>query len=424
MRSASKTPSAPSRCPPADPLIAKDADRRTAALYDLIASINGFAPVGGNTITLLGDPAAPPTEPTRDSDAAITALVAAIDDARETVHVCFYIWLDDHNGGRVADAVSAAARRGVTCRIAVDTLGSRAFLTSARWKQMRDAGAHLLAELDDIPRLGRLAVGRPDLRNHRKIAVIDGRIAFIGSQNCADPAFRVKPKFAPWIDVLARCEGPIVRQAQALFLHTWIEGTGEQIAHLAAAEPLPERAQDGVAAQMYGTGPTTRGPAMSDSFVSAIYSARTELIITTPYLVPDEALLRALCAAPRRGIRTTLIVPARNDSTLVRLASRSNYRDYLEAGVELFEYPLGLLHSKTITMDGERALIGSANMDRRSLELNFEDNLLIADPDVTAQLRARQLGYRSVSRRIEAPARRSPWRELVQNTAALLSPLL
>lgn len=395
-------------------------------LFDLISTISGFEPVDGNTIALLGDPDALPEEPTRDCDAAIEALVAAIDDAHDTVHVCIYIWLDDGNGGRVADAVSAAARRGVTCRVAVDALGSRKFVRSPRWAQMREAGAHLHVDLNDIPRIGRFAVGRVDLRNHQKIFVIDNQVAFIGSQNCADPAFRAKPKYAPWIDVLVRCEGPVVRQVQALFLDSWISSTGEAVADLAAREPLPAHRDGGLVAQMFGTGPTTDGPAMSDSFVSALYSARRELIITTPYLIPDEALLRALCAAPRRGVATTLIVPARNDSPLVRWASRSNYADYVASGIQLYEYPLGLLHSKTITVDGERSLIGSSNMDRRSLELDFEDNMLITDAGFTAELRTRQLGYLSVSKRVDADQVESVGLadRLLQNAMAILSPLL
>ena len=167
---------------------------------------------------LLGDLGASPTEPTRDCDAAIKGLIEAIEAATEHIHLSFYIWLDDENGGRVADAISAAARRGVACRVMVDALGSRDFVRGPRWRQLREAGVHLLAALEDIPRLGRFAVGRVDLRNHRKLVVIDNRIAFCGSQNCADPQFRVKAKYAPWIDILLRCEGPVVRQAQHLFL--------------------------------------------------------------------------------------------------------------------------------------------------------------------------------------------------------------
>jgi cardiolipin synthase len=269
-------------------------------------------------------------------------------------------------------------------------------------------------------------VGRVDLRNHRKLVVIDNRIAFCGSQNCADPQFLVKARYAPWVDILLRCEGPVVRQAQHLFLATWIAETGEDLYGLPAAAPEPESHHEGVVAQMFGTGPTTRGNPMSDSFVSALYAAERELIITTPYFVPDEALLRALCAAPRRGVTTTLIVPARNDSALVAAASRSAYPDLLACGVRLFEYPLGLLHTKSVTLDARIALVGSANMDRRSLELNFENNLLALDPGLTADIRQRQLGYLSQSTAVKAETVKArPFRtRLIGDVIGMASPLL
>jgi cardiolipin synthase A/B len=402
-------------------------DPVAATVSDLCRSINGFGPTRGNRVVLLGDPAASPDKPTLDCDRAIEELIEAIGAATEHVHVSFYIWLDDGNGGRVADAISAAARRGVTCRVMADALGSRDFVRGPRWRQLREAGAHLQISLQDIPRMGNAAVGRVDLRNHRKLVVIDNRIAFCGSQNCADPQFRIKAKYAPWIDILLRCEGPVVRQAQHLFLATWIAETGEDDLYgLPAAAPEPERHPDGVVAQMFGTGPTSYGNQMSDSFVSTLYAAQHELIITTPYFVPDQALLRAVCAVPRRGVETTLIVPARNDSALVAAACRSSYRDLLRSGVRVFEYPLGLLHTKTLTVDGRIALVGSANMDRRSLELNFENNLLVLDPGITATIRDRQLGYLSQSTIVKADTVEDwPFRaRLVNNAIGMASPLL
>jgi len=397
-----------------------------AAQFDLCRSINGLGPVAGNRIVLLGDPAAAPDQPMRDSDSAIEALVRDIGQAREHVHISFYIWLDDDNGGKVADAVAAAARRGVRCRVMADGLGSRAFIRGPRWRQLREAGVTLVAMLSDIPRLGHLALGRVDLRNHRKIAVIDNRIAYCGSQNCADAAFRVKPKYAPWVDIFLRCEGPVVRQAQYLFLCTWIAETGEPLQGLAAAGPTPERFEPGSVAQMYGTGPMTRGDAMSDSFASAIYTARRELVITTPYFVPDEAVLHALCAAPRRGVETTIVFPRHNDSWLVEATSRSSYADLLSNGVRIYEYPLGLLHAKSMTIDGTMALVGSANMDRRSMQLNFENNLLVADEEVTAAIRSRQQAYLSVSHPVALDTVRAwPFHtRLVQNAVGMMAPVL
>lgn len=399
---------------------------RFAPLSELSRSINGLPLVGGNRIRLLGDPATPVEQPMVNSNLSIAALLADIGAARHQVHISFYIWLDDHNGGKVADAVAAAARRGVQCRVMIDALGSRAFIRSPRWRQLKDAGVHTLATLNDIPRLGNLSIGRVDLRNHRKLAIIDNAIAYCGSQNCADPEFRVAARYAPWIDILLRCEGPVVRQAQYLFLGTWIAETGEALAALPAALPGPERFEPGVAAQMFGTGPTTTGDAMSDMFVAAIYAARTDLLITTPYFVPDEALIRALCAAPRRGVATTIIFPKRNNSWLVGASCRSFYEELLDSGVQIREYTLGLLHTKSLTADGAFALVCSANMDRRSLQLNFENNLLIHDRDATAAIRQRQLSYLAASAAVDLDQVRA-WPlhlRLVQDAVAMMAPVL
>jgi cardiolipin synthase len=406
-----------SRMPlPDDAAFAADAIAPQAVpLFDLGCSINGFHALAGNRFALM-----------QDSNAAIDALVIDIGQAVAHVHISFYIWLDDNNGGKVADAVAAAARRGVRCRVMVDALGSRAFTRSPRWGQLRDAGVHTLATLDDVPRLGHLPIGRVDLRNHRKIVVIDNAIAFCGSQNCADPEFRIKAKYAPWVDILLRCQGPVVRQQQHLFLSAWIAETGEPLEALPSAGPPPRRFEPGAVAQMFGTGPTSRANAMSDMFVASLYAAREDLLITTPYFVPDEAILRALCAASRRGVKATLILPARNDSWLVGNACRSTYAALLAAGVAVYEYPLGLLHTKSITVDGQIALVGSANLDRRSLELNYENNLLIADRDTAQVIRQRQLAYLAVSHPVDIDSVRAwPFHQrLVQNAVGMMAPLL
>lgn len=404
-----------------------DVRPRINALFDLCHSINGFRPVGGNRIALLGHPGAPVDQPKLDCRAAIDTLIADIEQARQHVHIAFYIWLDDGAGGRVADAVANAARRGVQCRVMVDALGSRPFIHGPRWKQLGDAGVKLLKTLDDVSRWHHFAFSRADLRDHRKIVVIDNRIAYCGSQNCADPEFEVKPEFAPWIDMLLRCEGPIVRQQQSLFLSGWIAEAREPgLDGLPAAEPMPTRFAENVVAQVFETGPITRHNAMSDMFAACMYAARSELLITTPYFMPDEAILRALCAAPRRGVKATIIFPAKNDSWLVGNACRSTYADLLACGVAVHEYPLGLLHSKSLTIDGQLALVGSANMDRRSLELNFENNMLIVETDVVAAVHARQSGYLAASRPVTLDEVRAwPFRQrLVQNTIAMMAPVL
>lgn len=324
-----------------------------------------------------------------DSDTAITMLVADIDAAQQSVHLSFYIWLGDNNGSKVVEAVCRAARRGVTCRIAADAIGSRALIRSAYWTAMRDAGARLCSLLEAPLGLGFLVGHRTDLRNHRKIAVIDGRIAYAGSQNCADPAFLVKRRFAPWVDILVRLEGPVARQAEILFATAWTLETGEDLRPVMAMDPPPPSSA-GFAAIATGTGPLSPRGTMTDMFVSVLAAAQTSVTITTPYFAPDPPLIGAIVAAARRGVEVRIIFPRRNDSWIVGAISRAYYPVLARAGVRIFEYGGGLLHAKTIAVDTALALIGSSNMDRRSLDLNFESNILFESEPLAAQLRDRQ----------------------------------
>ncbi|MBN1477789.1 cardiolipin synthase [Candidatus Sumerlaeota bacterium] len=384
-----------------------------AHLFQVGRSVNGLGPVGGNRGRLM-----------RDSIETIDCLVEDIDSAREHVHLLFYIWLPDRSGCRVAEALKRAAARGVTCRAMADSLGSRLMIASKHWRDMREAGVHLASALPFRNPLLRPLRGRVDLRNHRKIVVIDGRITFCGSQNCADPEFRIKAKYAPWVDAVMRFEGPIARQNQFLFAGDWMAAVDEDISHLLMQPPEP--LQPGFPAQVIGTGPTIRNSAMPEVFEALMYAARRELVITTPYYVPDEPMQAALCASARRGVDTILILPARNDSWVVAAASRSYYSELLAAGVRIFEYQGGLLHTKSLTLDGEVTLIGSANMDRRSFELNYENNILLFDPPLTADMRQRQQSYIAQSMTIsrEMVECWGMYRQLWNNSVAMFGPVL
>jgi cardiolipin synthase len=382
-------------------------------LFRVGKSISGFEPVGGNSAELL-----------EDSNAVIDAMVADIDSAEDHVHLLFYIWLPDGNGCRVVEALKRAAARGVTCRAMADDLGSRNMIRSEHWGAMRDAGVHVAAALPIGNPLLRPLKGRIDLRNHRKIVVIDGRITYCGSQNCADPEFRIKPKYAPWVDAMMRFDGPIAAQNQRLFASDWMTYVDEDLDAL-LRQPI-SAPRPGIAAQVIGTGPTVRYSAMPEVFESLMYAARREMVVTTPYYVPDESMQNALCSAAYRGVDTTIVFPARNDSWIVAAASRSEYADLLAAGVKIYEYVGGLLHTKSLTIDGEVTLIGSANMDRRSFELNYENNILFFDPGLTVVVRQRQQDYIARSNPID-PQAVANWpmrRRLWNNTIAMLGPLL
>ncbi|WP_127089118.1 cardiolipin synthase [Aquabacter cavernae] len=386
---------------------------RFVPLFRVGQSVSYFAPVAGNRATLMPD-----------SAAAIDAMVADIDAARESVHVLFYIWLGDGSGLKVADALRRAAARGVTCRAMADDVGSRAFIRSPHWRDLEKSGVKVAASLPVGNPLMRPFKGRIDMRNHRKIVVIDNAITYCGSQNCADAAFAVKARFAPWVDIMARFEGPVVRQNQHVFASNWMAQVNEDLGPL-LAQPLAP-AGPGFIAQVVATGAAVRYSAMPETFVSLMNAARRELVITTPYYVPDEPLQAALCASARRGVNTTIIFPKRNDSWIVAAASRSYYAELLEAGVQIHEYVGGLLHAKTLTLDGAMTLIGSANIDRRSFELNAENNILLHDAEFTDAVRARQQVFLEASQPVTRPqvAAYSRWRRLLNNSIAMLGPVL
>lgn len=383
--------------------------------YQPIAALGeavGNHPVlGGNALELISD-----------ADLYIQRLVEDIDRATLHCHLLYYIYLDDHSGRRIAEALMRAAARGVKCRVLVDAVGSRRFLHSKLRQTMEQTDVRVVAALAANPL--RMVFARVDLRNHRKIAVVDGVIAYTGSQNIADAEFAPKARYAPWVDTSVRVEGPVVHDLQMLFVEDWYLDTNESLVDLLAIEtPIFE---DGMAAQVLGSGPNSYNEAMHQLSQSAFHTARHELILTTPYYVPDDATSAALCTAARRGVDTSLVVPARNDSRLVRIASCSYYDSLLEAGVKLYEFQDGLLHAKTMTMDRDLSIITTANLDRRSFELNFEVSVVVFDSDFSSQLRFLQRSYISRSVRIDHHRWRNRSRatRLGQNAIGILSPLL
>lgn len=380
-------------------------------------SINGFGVTGGNRGELLDSP-----------DGARERLIMDMDAAVSSIDVLYYIWLDDGTGGRVAAALERAAARGVRCRAVVDAVGSRAFLKSATWKRLAAAGVETGVTLPLEPLLVTMLSRRPDLRNHRKISVIDGRICHCGSQNCADPEFRVKPKFAPWVDIMLRFEGPVVRQMHLLFIKDWLT-LGEH-ALTAADEALLETPasehEGGFHAQVVGTGPVFSRNITAQLFARLIFEARREIIISTPYFVPGEMVCQALMGAAKSGVTVTLIVPRRNDSGFVARASRSYYPSLVAAGVSIHEFNGGLLHAKTLTVDGELTFVGSTNMDIRSFDLNFENDILFRDTELTGMVRQRQMEYLAAATPVEPSEVRS-WslaKRVWFNAFAVVGPVL
>lgn len=360
-----------------------------------------------------------------DSNAAIDSMVKDFDEARETIHISFYIWLTDNNGLKVVEALKRAAQRGVTCRVIADGIGSRALIRSEHWSAMREAGVGLCISMKVSFGLAFVLGSRVDLRNHRKIVVVDNRVTYCGSQNCADPEFRVKAKYAPWVDIMLRFEGPVARQNQLLFARDWMVEAGEDLTAL-MKRSSPEPTSEGFAAVAFGTGPISPRGAMTDAFINLLYCAECEVVISNPYFVPDPSLLGALICCARRGVRTMLILPARNDSWVVGAIGKAHYAQLVEAGVRLFEFRGGLLHAKTMVVDRTVTLVGSANMDRRSLELNFENNILLCSPEITDEIRRRQDTWLADSNEISPSSvmHRALPRRIGDNIATIFGPVM
>ncbi|SUO93107.1 cardiolipin synthase [Suttonella ornithocola] len=380
--------------------------------FQYLASINHLYPVTGNCAELMAD-----------GKVARKRLLQDIEAAKEQVNVLYYIWLNDETGQSVAQALIRAAKRGVSCRAVVDGLGSRAFLKTELWQELQAAGVQTAVALP-INHWWTIFQRRIDLRNHRKITLIDGKIVYCGSQNCADEAFVVKAKYAPWVDIMLRLEGPIVTQTQLLFAADWQLASGE--AELAIPTKAAEHLSSGFTAQVMGDGPTARSRSTAEFLSTLISTSQETIIISTPYFVPDATVLDALCAAAWRGVEVTLIVPKRNDSWIVSAVSRSHYRRLLEAGIKLYEFRDGLLHAKTLTIDEKITFIGSTNLDLRSFDLNYENNVLLSDEKVTQAVLERQLYYRSRSDLVELKAVLA-WsvpRKIWNNLLATISPIL
>jgi cardiolipin synthase len=349
-----------------------------------------------------------------------------INAAERTCHLEFYIWSTGGRTEEVAEAVMRAARRGVVCRVLVDAMGSRAFLRSETAERMRDAGVRLHGALPGG--LLRLPFVRFDLRLHRKILVVDGRVGYTGSLNMVDPRyFKRDAGVGQWVDAMVRIEGPAVEALAITFLADWYVETNEPLSELQAtgdAHPQPSRGE--CAVQVMPSGPAMAAHAVEQVLITAIYSAKEELVITTPYFVPSEPLSLALIAAARRGVKVILVLPARVDSKLVRFASGAFKGDMLEAGIRIAAFGDGLLHTKSVAIDRSHALFGSVNLDPRSMRLNFEILLALYDPEFAGRLRDLQQQYidRSVLLDFQAYHARSWARQTTENFARLLSPLL
>jgi cardiolipin synthase A/B len=373
----------------------------------LARKLGDFDVCGGNSIELLTDYAR-----------TVDRIIADIDAAHDCVNLLFYIFEADETGRRVADALERASGRGVECRVLMDAVGSKRGLRRLA-PRLRRAGVEVLTMMP--AGLFRRSAARFDLRNHRKIAVMDGCIGYTGSQNIVNPAF---VKGYPNEETMARVTGPVVAQLQAVFLADHSFEMGQPVAYQAHFPQL--LATGPSSAHLLPSGPGY-GRENGQEFIAALlYAAKRRVVITTPYFVPDEPILQAITSATDRAVEVHLVVSLHANQLVTQLAQQSFYETLLECGVAIHLYEPHFLHAKHITVDDEIAFVGSTNMDIRSFALNAEINLVVYDPGVVSHLQEIQQRYFQHSRLLSAEAwkRRSLSRKVLQNSARLADSLL
>jgi cardiolipin synthase len=382
----------------------EDDDRQVAILA---SNLTRLPPVGGNSVEVLAD-----------YKGSIDRLVADIDAARHHVHLLYYIFADDSVGSIVIAALQRAMKRGVECRVLFDSVGSKIYKRSMH-RRLQEAGIPH-AEFSPVGLFDRKAA-RPDLRNHRKIAVIDGWIGYSGSQNLVDAQFK---EGLVYEELVVRIQGPLVLHLQLVFIADWFVETGEFVDPSAYTPEL--QAWGDIAGQVVPSGPSYAARLNERVFLSILHRARSHVTLTTPYFIPSESLLQAIETASLRGVRVELIVPEVMDQPLVGLAQASYFEELLDAGVVIRRYPKRFLHSKLLTVDGRAAVVGSSNLDIRSFMLNNEINILIYGRESAEYFFREQERYLHRSRPLDPEAwrRRPRVQQMLENTARLFSALL
>lgn len=376
-------------------------------LARLAQSTTGLPPITATRVDLL-----------IDGSAKYVALLEAIANARDHIHLEYYIYLPDRTGTALRDALVERARAGVQVRLLLDAVGSgrtkRKFL-----QPLVEAGAEVAWF---HPMKLQWFWKRPwlNLRTHRKIVVIDGEIGFTGGINITDEEDDRLREDA-YRDLHLRLEGDIVRELQLVFIEDWAYATGEP--PLRVHHPAPRRGT--ISAQVLVSGPDSSWEAIHRVHVAAIHSAQRRVWLVTPYFVPGEAARMALTSAALGGLDVRLLVPKVCDSRLVTLAARSYFDELLEAGVKVHEYGPRMLHSKALLCDDDLAIVGSANFDHRSFRLNFEVSVLFRDKALAAELESLIQGECNLAPRVREDRAQPLWStRLPEGLARLVSPLL
>lgn len=361
-----------------------------------------------------------------DSEHALSRMLSDVKTAQKSISMEFYIW--DLGGAcdRMVDEIIEAAKRGVVCRILVDDIGSHKFLKSDRPARLREAGVHVSSALP-VSIFFPFIKGRADLRLHRKTVIIDDAVGYTGSLNMIDPTlFNQSEGVGEWIDAMVRIEGASVSDLNQIFALDWALQPDDE-GHMPELLPIPAARPKGSArVTVVGSGPTTVDDANRRLILEAINCARSRIYLTTPYFVPDEAMVIALQNAAMRGVDVRLCVPKICDSHWVRYASKRYFGQLMDSGVKILLFTDGILHTKAVTVDNDFSLFGTVNLDNRSLHLNFEMMLLIFDPEFVKMLSILQGTYEKMSTPLDVATwhQRPLWERFKEGFCYLVSPLL
>lgn len=349
-------------------------------------------------------------------------VLEAIQNAKHHVHIEYYIYEQDVIGKQIVELLIQKATKGVQVRFIYDDFGSPTIKKKTE-ERMRNAGI----EIYPFQKVHfYLLANRLNYRNHRKIIVIDGQIGFTGGINVSDKYINNGSHKLFWRDTHLRIDGPGVFYLQYLFLTDWNFCSGRVLQPEELHFSVPTNCTDDCFLQVAASGPDSVQPSILFSLLQAIYLARKEILITTPYFIPGESILQALRVAALSGLSVKLLVPGVGDSRLVNAAAKSYYEDLLCAGVDIYMYQKGFVHAKTLVADGNLSIIGTANMDFRSFELNFEVNVMVYDRPFSEQLREVFFKDLEDAKKIDKDewCRRPAYKQLPERIARLFSHVL
>ena len=362
-----------------------------------------------------------------DYQESLDTMAAAIREAEDFVHVEFYILQADASTDDFFQALAEVAARGVTVRVLLDHWANRWKPRFRHTVQRLDAmGADWHMMLPVQPLKGKTQ--RPDLRNHRKLLVIDGKVAFMGSQNVTDSSYNLPGNIKRglhWVDLMVRLDGPVVASVNAVFASDWYSETDEALEDVVVRHAIEAGSGD-LDCQIVPSGPGFEVENNLRLFLTLLYAAQDKIMMVSPYFVPDEALLLAVVSACDRGVQVELFVSEEGDQAMVYHAQRSYYEALLRAGVRIWLYKRPyILHTKSLTVDDELAVIGSSNMDMRSFGLNLEISLLVRGQEFVEELRAVEDAYRASSRELTLEEwQKQPLRSTVLDNLARLTSAL